>query len=121
MILSEFDIEYVDRKAIKGKVIADQLGEAPLQDDHPLQVEFLDVDILTVTTKAWQLYFDGSYTHHRSRAGILFITPQGHTILKAYKLSFPCTNNTVEYEALVIGIKLAVEWNIKQLQVFGDS
>ena len=28
MILSEFDIEYVDRKAIKGQVIADQLAEA---------------------------------------------------------------------------------------------
>ena len=30
MILSEFDIHYVDRKAIKGQVIADQLADAPL-------------------------------------------------------------------------------------------
>lgn len=36
MILSEFDFEYVVRKAIKGQVISDQLAEAPLQDDHPL-------------------------------------------------------------------------------------
>lgn len=62
MILSEFDIEYVDRKDIKGQVIVDQLVETPLQDDHPLHIEFPDVDILTVTTKTWQLYFDGSYT-----------------------------------------------------------
>lgn len=42
MILSEFDIEYVDRKAIKGQVIADQLADAPLQNDMPLHIEFPD-------------------------------------------------------------------------------
>lgn len=121
MILSEFDIKYVDRKAIKGQFITDQLAKTPLQDDHPLKIEFPDADILTVTTKSWQLYFDGSYTQHGSGARILFITPQGHTIPKAYKLCFPCTNNIAEYEALVTGIKMVVEWNIKKLQVFGDS
>jgi hypothetical protein len=30
MLLSEFDIEYVERKAIKGQVITDQLAKAPL-------------------------------------------------------------------------------------------
>jgi len=30
LILSEFDIVYKDRKAIKGQVIVDQLAEAPL-------------------------------------------------------------------------------------------
>jgi hypothetical protein len=32
MILSEFNIEYVDRKVIKGQVIADQLENAPIED-----------------------------------------------------------------------------------------
>lgn len=49
MILSKFNIKYVDRKAIKGQVIADQLEEAPLQDDHPLNIEFLAANILIVT------------------------------------------------------------------------
>lgn len=40
MILSEFDIQYIDKKAIKGQVITDQLVEAPLQDDHPIHVDF---------------------------------------------------------------------------------
>jgi ribonuclease HI len=34
---------------------------------------------------------------------------------------FPCTNNTAEDEALIIGIKIAVEWKIIELQVYGDS
>lgn len=57
MILSNFEIEYVDRKAIKGRVIADQLVEAPLHDDIPLHIEFLDADILTVTKKKLGIIF----------------------------------------------------------------
>lgn len=36
MLLNEVYIEYVDRKEIKGKIIANQLVDAPLQGDHPL-------------------------------------------------------------------------------------
>lgn len=90
MILSEFDIQYVDRRAIKGQVIADQLAEALLQDDHPMHIEFPNTNALTMTvTQHWILYFDGSYTQHGSGSGILFVTPQGHTIPKYYRLMFP--------------------------------
>lgn len=51
MILSEFDIQYVDRRAIKGQVIADQLAEAPLQDHHPMHIAFPDADIMNITTQ----------------------------------------------------------------------
>ena len=80
MLLSEFDIQYVERRAIKGQVITDQLAEAPLSNCHPMTMEFPDADILNVTTQPWQLYFDGSYTQHGSGVGILFVTPLGHTI-----------------------------------------
>jgi len=36
MILSEFDIQYVDRKAIKGQVIVDQLAAAPITYIHSM-------------------------------------------------------------------------------------
>lgn len=51
MILSEFDIKYVSRKAIKGQIIADQLAEAPLQDNHPMVIDFPDESILTLSTQ----------------------------------------------------------------------
>ena len=34
---------------------------------------------------------------------------------------FPCTNNIAEYEALLIGLKIALEWQISELEVYGDS
>ena len=42
MVLSEFDIEYIDRKSIKGQVISDQLADAPLSDSYPIHDKFPD-------------------------------------------------------------------------------
>lgn len=36
MILNEFDIEYIERKAIKGQAIVDQLVDAPIIDVTPI-------------------------------------------------------------------------------------
>ena len=36
MILSEFDIPYVERKEIKGQAIANQLADFPMTDNAPL-------------------------------------------------------------------------------------
>ena len=121
MVLSEFDIQYVERKAIKGQVIADQLAEAPMQSSLPLNIDFPDESILTLTRKTWVMFFDGSFTQQGSGAGILFITPQRYSLPKAYKILFPCTNNIAEYEALINGMKIAAEWGVDQLNVFGDS
>lgn len=37
-----FDIDYVDHKAIKGHVFANQLVDVPLKGDLPLISNFLD-------------------------------------------------------------------------------
>lgn len=94
MLLSKFDIEYVDKKEIKGQVIMDHLADAPLPGDHPILTELPDEFIMTVTTSStWQLYFDDSCTQNRLGVGILLITPQGDCIPKSYKIAFACTNN----------------------------
>jgi hypothetical protein len=48
MLLSKFDIEYVERKAIKGQVIADQLAEAPLYKKNPLILEFPNESVFLI-------------------------------------------------------------------------
>ena len=37
------------------------------------------------------------------------------------RLEFECTNNTTEYEALVQGLKKAIELKVKNMKVYGDS
>ena len=34
---------------------------------------------------------------------------------------FPCTNNAVEYEALLHGLRVAKEMNLSRVRCFGDS
>ena len=62
MILSEFDIEYVERKAIKRQAITYQLVEAPITDQQPLHIEVPDESILMLTQQTWTMFFDGSFT-----------------------------------------------------------
>lgn len=52
---------------------------------------------------------------------ILFISPSGETFKYSFKLMFECTNNIVEYEALITGLNLEVKHGIKILSVFEDS
>ncbi|XP_057822397.1 uncharacterized protein LOC131034817 [Cryptomeria japonica] len=122
MFLSKFDIQYVDQKAIKGQVIIDQLAEIPLVDAYPHITKFLDEYVCTISAQPpWKLFFDGSRTQKGARAGFLFVTPQGDLIPKSFKLTFLCTNNTAEYEALITGLKTTIQWNIKDLLVYEDS
>eukprot|EP01018_Ginkgo_biloba_P033594 Gb_20371 [translate_table: standard] len=122
MLLSKFDIEYVNQKAIKGQVLADHLAEAPLLENQPLIIGFPDESILSLDeSPEWKLCFDGSFTNHGSGEGILFIMMQGDLIPKAFRIAFPCTNNMVEYEALILGLKITIQWNIQHLLVLGDS
>lgn len=59
--------------------------------------------------------------HLRGGAGIILISPDGFKIQQALKFSFPVTNNIAEYEALIAGIRLAVELEVRVIDIFVDS
>lgn len=46
---------------------------------------------------------------------------QNTSLSFSFKLAFACANNIAEYEALVVGLELAIEMNMKNLTVHGDS
>ena len=77
MILSEFDIEYIEHKAIKGQAILDQLVDFPIQDDTRIQVDFPDEHLMYMTKRACKIFFDGSFMQNGSRASVLFVSPHG--------------------------------------------
>ena len=67
------------------------------------------------------LYFDGSRNKEGAGVGCLFINPHGNKTMIACCLEFECTNNVVEYEALIQGLRKALDLNIKCIEVFWDS
>jgi ribonuclease HI len=54
-------------------------------------------------------------------AGLVFISPLGEHMRYAVRLHFPTSNNMAEYEALLCGLRIAIETGIKRLDVRGDS
>ena len=69
----------------------------------------------------WSLYFDGSKSKEGAGAGCIIINPEGNKTLMACRLEFECTNNIAEYEALLQGLRKALDMNIQNLVVFDDS
>ena len=50
------------------------------------------------------MYFDGSMAKIGTGAGVYIISPLRDFKALSYKLTFECTNNVVEYEALLLGL-----------------
>jgi ribonuclease HI len=67
------------------------------------------------------LYFDGSVMKTGAGAGLLFVSPLGEHMRYAVRLHFPASNNMAEYEAILCGLKIAIEIGVKRLDVQGDS
>ena len=69
----------------------------------------------------WSLYFDGSKCQEGAGAGCILVDPSGNKMFISCRLEFECTNNVAEYEALLQGLKKAIDLKVKYLHVFGDS
>ena len=128
MLLSEFDIVFVTRKAIKGQAIANYLADLPLNDPKLSESLFLDEDVMTlklepdsVETWRWKLYFDGATNFTENGVGAVLVSPKGQQIPISVKLNFDCTNNITKYEACIVGLQVAQEFGAYDLSVFGDS
>ena len=67
------------------------------------------------------LHFDGSKTKEGAGVGCVLVDPEKNKTLLASRLEFECTNNVVEYEALIQGLKKAIDLGAKDLKVYGDS
>jgi ribonuclease HI len=67
------------------------------------------------------MYFDGSLMKTGVGAGLLFISPLGKHLRYVLRLHFPASNNVAEYEALVNGLRIAVELRVGRLDTRGDS
>jgi ribonuclease HI len=67
------------------------------------------------------MYFDGSMMKTGAGAGLLFISPLGKHLRYVLRLHFPASNNVAEYEALVNGLRIAIELGVRCLDAHGDS
>ncbi|XP_064940576.1 uncharacterized protein LOC135594082 [Musa acuminata AAA Group] len=109
--LGEFDIHYVPRTAIKAQSIADFISElAQIKDEGSEQ-----------SGEAWVLHVDRLTTSSGAGAGLVLSAPNGRSFERSFRFRFQATNNEAEYEALLAGLRLALEMQVNAIHVLTDS
>ncbi|XP_042415003.1 uncharacterized protein LOC122004140 [Zingiber officinale] len=103
--LSEFDIQYQPRTAIKAQALADFVTE--VQNLEP--------------EATWRVYVDGSATRQGSDIGLLLISPQEERMHLSVRLDYCATNNEVEYESLIAGLQPARHVGASKVLIHSDS
>ncbi|KAK2456096.1 hypothetical protein QL285_003492 [Trifolium repens] len=107
--LSEFDIRYESRKALKAQVIADFVAEMTAPASSSEEIE------------SWTIFVDGASSSTGAGAGIILENGKGIVIEVSLTLSFPTSNNQAEYEAFLAGLRLAEDVGAKNIKICTDS
>ena len=120
LLLSEYDIQYVTQKSIKGRAIVNHLAHCSLEEAEEMQGDFLDEDIIGIGLEPRKMYFDGATNQNGSGIGVLLISPKMTHIPFSGRLNFLATNNATEYEACIVGLQATLSLGVEQLEVYGD-
>ncbi|GJW62491.1 reverse transcriptase domain-containing protein [Tanacetum coccineum] len=104
------------RVSVKGQILADFIVERPEEESSDTlmgeEEELLE---------PWILFTDGSSCTDGSGAGLILTNPEGMEFTYALRFRFDATNNEAEYEALIVGLKIAEQMGVKNLQANVDS
>ena len=112
--LSEFNIIYKPKTAIKWHVLADFVME--FTSAEPIGNTQTKTDL-----PIWKLSVDGAVNAQGSGAGLILTSPEGIDIEYALQFGFQASNNEAEYEAVIAGLNLARSMEVDQLEVCSDS
>jgi len=104
-------IAYASRTAIKSQVLAYFI------------VEWTEVQMppAVVDQEYWTMYFDGSLMKKGTSVGLVFVSPLGVHMRYMVRIHLPSSNNVVEYETLINGLRITIELGIRWLDVRGNS
>ena len=109
--LSQFDIEYHPRTAIKAQALVDFIAEftIPDEDNAPNEAE------------RWTVQTDGSSAYKREGVGVVIITLEREMLKYEVQLKFPTTNNEAEYEEILTGLRVGKALGAKNLLLQSGS
>ncbi|XP_073107238.1 uncharacterized protein [Elaeis guineensis] len=134
--LVKLDVQYHPKLAIKAQVLADFIFECIIPNRQSSQdgersraVEcskagessrYEETDIGSDLEELWTLHVNGSSNAFGARAGLILTDLEGDVAGYALRYKFLATNNTTEYEALLVGLKVVREARAPHLKVFND-
>ncbi|XP_019161153.1 PREDICTED: uncharacterized protein LOC109157769 [Ipomoea nil] len=113
MRLSQYDIQFRTRPVIKRQTLADFIVECTAREATE-QVRDEDEEW-------WTLSIDGASGPKCCGGGVVLITPEGFRAYYALRFAFKLSNNEVEYEALLGGLRLELNMTVEKLRIRCDS
>nr|GEY18696.1 reverse transcriptase domain-containing protein [Tanacetum cinerariifolium] len=114
--LGEYVIHYRPRLSVKGHILADFIVERP-EEDSPDTLMEEEGEI----PEPWILFTDGSSCTDGFEPGLILTNPEGMEFTYALRFRFDATNNEAEYEPLIVGLRIAKQMGVKNLQANVDS
>jgi ribonuclease HI len=66
------------------------------------------------------MFFDRASYREGTGPGVVLVSPVQEVVSLSFKLEFETTNNVAEYEALILGLRVAKYMGIEEISVFGD-
>jgi ribonuclease HI len=110
--LNEFNIDYVHRSSIQSQALADFIADwTPGAQEEEASKD----------AEAWTIFCDGSWGTFGAGAAAVLVAPSKVRTCYAVKLDFSCTNNIVEYEALLLGLRKLKAMGIRRVVLKTDS
>ncbi|XP_074315068.1 uncharacterized protein LOC141651248 [Silene latifolia] len=122
VLLKQYDLVFVPQKVVKGQAIADFFFDHPVQQSGKFQMTSREKKFST-----WTSYLHGKCTltvfarKDGAGAGVVFVTPQNHLMPYSFTLTRLCSNNMAEYQALILGLQMAIEIGVRDMDIYGDS
>ncbi|XP_075111214.1 uncharacterized protein LOC142181692 [Nicotiana tabacum] len=122
ILFNQYEITYTPQKAVKGQTLANFLADHLLPAEWELSDEFPDEDVLFIEElPPWTMFFDGFACRNGVGAGIVLISPERQVLPFSIVLGETCSNNASEYQALIVGLEMALDMKILPLEIYGDS
>ena len=112
--LSEFDIRYKPRAAVKGQILADFIMEV-------ISMEPTKASHSCLTSLLGGYPLKGASNARGSSACLILTSPDEIDMEYVLRLDFQASNNEAEYEAVIAGLNLAHVMEADQLEVYNDS
>nr|GEV03785.1 hypothetical protein [Tanacetum cinerariifolium] len=110
IMLGEHNITYRPMTSVKGQILADFLIEIPGDASQAAPVA-------ATQEEPWTLFTDGSSCVDGSGAWLILTNPEVVEFTYALRFQFTASNNEVEYEALVAGLRIATQMGVKNVQI----
>lgn len=91
------------------QILADFVMECTISNEEPVKI---DSPFKESLENHWVLHVDGSLNANGSGTGLILVSPEGGIFQYALRFGFFSSNNEIECEALITGLRISKELGV---------